>query len=145
MTPPRLGIPPGQWLSRNLIKTPVHYALCLNEKHFNEELARLRVKPCEWPPFLGSATANATTHHLEYKGRPVAIVCLQMDAKRTQWEVLGLLVHEAVHIWQLMCRSMGETEPSAEFEAYSIQWISQELMWAWNNGRGRPRRGHHGG
>ena len=38
------------------------------------------------------------------------------------------LVHEAVHIWQAWCDSIGEREPAAEQEAYAIQSISQILM-----------------
>ena len=37
-------------------------------------------------------------------------------------------MHEAVHIFQRWCDDRGEHTPSHEFQAYSIQWISQELM-----------------
>lgn len=142
--PPPTGIPLGQWLSRNLFKSPIHYALCMSEKEFYEELQSLAVPKGQYPSFMGSPTAHATTHHLLYKGRgQVAIVCLVKDKKRTTPEVMGLLVHEAVHIWQRMCQNIGEDNPSSEFEAYGIQWISQELIWAWNNWKGRRR--HHGG
>jgi hypothetical protein len=36
-----------------------------------------------------------------------------------------------VHIWQAVRDIMGEKEPSSEFEAYSVQQISLELMWAY--------------
>ena len=39
-----------------------------------------------------------------------------------------MLLHEAVHIWQIVKRRMGEREPSVEFEAYSIQAIAQDLL-----------------
>lgn len=42
--------------------------------------------------------------------------------------VYGLLLHEAVHIWQRTKQLMGEREPSVEFEAYSIQHIAQDLF-----------------
>lgn len=45
----------------------------------------------------------------------------------------SLLVHEAVHIFQRVCNYIGEDKPSDEFEAYCIQAISQELMYAWKN------------
>ena len=137
----RRGIPSHQWLSRTLIESPIHYALCLNEKQFYEEMARLKVPKHQYPSFLG-AHGHAATHHIEFKGKPVSIVCLGSQEGRTEWEVLGLLVHEAVHIWQEMCLNIGEREPSAEFEAYSVQWIAQELMRAWNHGRGRSIQYH---
>ena len=43
-------------------------------------------------------------------------------------QIAAMLVHEAVHVWQTIRRSIGETSPSSEFEAYSIQHIAQELM-----------------
>lgn len=41
----------------------------------------------------------------------------------------SLIVHEAVHIWQELKKRMNEKEPSSEFEAYSIQRISQDLLY----------------
>lgn len=43
-------------------------------------------------------------------------------------QVHGLLLHEAVHIWQELKLRMGEHDPSIEFEAYSIQAIAQDLF-----------------
>ena len=40
---------------------------------------------------------------------------------------VGLLVHEAVHVSQGYFASIGETEPSFEFQAYVIQTIAQDL------------------
>jgi hypothetical protein len=47
---------------------------------------------------------------------------------RNPIEVAGLLVHEAVHVWQEYCHGIGEATPASEQEAYGIQAISQELM-----------------
>ena len=56
------------------------------------------------------------------------IVQLGDCSERTLIEVHGLLLHEAVHIWQRIKKLMGEKEPSTEFEAYSIQRIAQDLF-----------------
>jgi len=56
------------------------------------------------------------------------IVCLDDWQGRNPIEVAGLLVHEAVHIWQSYCDDIGETDPGREQEAYGVQAIAQELM-----------------
>ncbi|MDS7931844.1 hypothetical protein RMB13_20625 [Acinetobacter sp. V102_4] len=57
-----------------------------------------------------------------------AIVQIGDTADKDQLQVYGLLLHEAVHVWQIVKRRMGEREPSIEFEAYSIQAIAQDLF-----------------
>lgn len=56
------------------------------------------------------------------------IVHLGDSSERTLIEIYGLLLHEAVHIWQKIKKLMGEKKPSVEFEAYSIQCIAQDLF-----------------
>ena len=46
--------------------------------------------------------------------------------------IVGLIVHEAVHVWQFVRENIGESNPSSEFEAYAIQAISQELIEAYS-------------
>ncbi|MFL1541450.1 hypothetical protein ACJOYG_17315 [Acinetobacter baumannii] len=57
-----------------------------------------------------------------------AIVQIGDTADKDQIQVYGLLLHEAVHIWQIVKRRMGEREPSVECEAYSIRAIAQDLF-----------------
>ncbi|MFX6185803.1 hypothetical protein ABTF43_14935 [Acinetobacter baumannii] len=63
-----------------------------------------------------------------YSDGAYAIVQIGDTADKDQIQVYGLLLHEAVHIWQIVKKRMGESEPSVEFEAYSIQAISQDLF-----------------
>ena len=63
-----------------------------------------------------------------YQESAYAIVQVGDIAERTSIEIHGLLLHEAVHIWQRVRQRMGETNPSTEFEAYSIQAIAQDLF-----------------
>ena len=55
-------------------------------------------------------------------------MCIAVTGNRLPVEVAGLLVHEAVHVWQEYADRIGETHPGREQEAYAIQAISQELM-----------------
>jgi hypothetical protein len=59
----------------------------------------------------------------------LCIVCLRPpENKAGRAQVRGVLVHEAVHIWQRCIAVIGEHSPSDEFMAYSIQQISEELF-----------------
>lgn len=55
--------------------------------------------------------------------------------KRAIEQVYGLLVHEAVHVWQRIMEYIGESKPSDEFMAYGIQAIAQELMFAYKEAK----------
>ena len=63
-----------------------------------------------------------------YDNGKQCIVHLGDCSERALIEVHGLLLHEAVHIWQRVKALMGEKEPSKEFEAYSIQRIALDLF-----------------
>ncbi len=118
------------WCSRYLIASTYYYALATNEKNFYKEIKKFKIERGDIPYWVKPSSA-ATTHFLSAKGgKRAAIVCIDpKDAKQyTGVQVAALLVHEAVHIWQAFSRDIGETEPSSEFEAYSIQWLSQELL-----------------
>ena len=119
----------AEWLERGVMVGP-YYCLCMNEEQFSGALSDFSF-PKPWPNFLSSSRAHATTHHLRNeKGDCASVVCLSDTSERTGIEIAGLLLHEAVHIWQEYCISIGEDDPGHEIEAYSIQWIAQQLMWA---------------
>ncbi|MFI8146483.1 hypothetical protein [Acinetobacter sp. ABJ_C5_2] len=63
-----------------------------------------------------------------YSDGTYAVVQLGDTSERNLIEVYGLLLHEAVHVWQKVKKLMGEKEPSSEFEAYSIQSIAQDFF-----------------
>lgn len=118
-----------KWLDRALVVSPYYYGLCLSEKDFRKELKRLDVPKDSWPPFVATERANATAHFFkDGKGAQSVIVTIGSSKGRSLAQIHGLLVHEAVHIWQAIRENIGEQSPSSEFEAYSIQAISQRLM-----------------
>jgi len=122
-----------KWIDRALIISPVHYGLCKTENAFKKELKRLGIKRKDWPDYLTSTHANATVHYFENDGKTIAIVCMGNTDGRTANEIVGLLIHEAVHIWQEIKATIGEANPSREFEAYSIQCIAQKLIEAYSD------------
>ena len=120
----------ADWQSRSLLDVPFCYCLVITEKAFKRELRRLKVPPKSWPNYTNSSHANATVHFFEKTGGAdeFCIVTLRDWKRHTKTAILGVLVHEAVHIWQETRDRMGEHRPSVEFEAYAIQRISQNLM-----------------
>jgi len=121
-----------EWLDRTLITSPIYYCLCTNEKQFYKEMKRLGISKNEAGSFIKNEWSHATVHHFERKGKYISIVCIDKEnAKKNKTDpnqIVGLLIHEAVHIWQEIKEHIGEHDPSREFEAYSIQSISQELI-----------------
>lgn len=126
-----MGSVKTKWLDRRIAKPGPYLCLCLSEAEFIEALKHL--KPKGVPENWVSPGANATVHQFDNAdGDLVCVVCLQprehKEDNYTGVEIAGLLVHEAVHVWQLYAESIGERNPGSEQEAYAIQGIAQELM-----------------
>lgn len=119
------------WCDRGLILSSYHFALCLTEETYHAELDRLEV-PANIRSDWVSRNSHATAHFFYNKDKEIAIVCVKQIPRVHPTIMVGLLIHEAVHIWQHICESIGEHHPSKEFEAYSIQHISQELIKAYS-------------
>lgn len=120
-----------KYLNRSLFTGP-YIALCTSESDYLDELRRLKVK--NGSLFIANKQSDATTHHLEHcKYGDMFIVCVRKNDKKPE-QVAGLLIHEAVHVWQHIRDSIGASEQEHEFEAYAIQSIAQNLIYAY-----RPR------
>ena len=116
-----------RWLDRRIAAPGPYLALCLNENEFKAALRSLKIEDSS--PWISNEWSSATTHHIRGSdGRAVVLVCMGQWEGRNPIEVAGLLVHEAVHVWQGYCEDIGEDEPGREQEAYAIQSIAQELM-----------------
>ncbi len=115
-----------KWLDRRISAPGPYLTLCLSEQEYKQAMKHLKI---ESPPhWIKSEQADATAHHL-ISGKGLAcVVCLTGWQGRNPIEVAGLLVHEAVHIWQEYCDYYGENMPGREQEAYAIQAVAQELM-----------------
>ncbi len=121
-----------KWLDRSLVVGP-YLALVTSDAEFQKALDDCSIKPADRTPWIKNSTSDATAHYLENpSGELVCIVAIQVKAGKTGPQIAAMLVHEAVHVWQQFRDRIGETSPSAEFEAYAIQTISQRLMEAYS-------------
>jgi len=119
------------WCDRGWM--PYYYGFCPNERAWRREMKRLGVpKPPPYPAINGACT------NLETKdGKHCSIITIGHE-KRPAVQVVGLLAHEGMHVWRAIRESIGEREPSSEFEAYAIQAITQDLITAYQvSGRGK--------
>lgn len=116
-----------RWLDRRIAAAGPFLALCLSEQEFKAVVAHLELD--SKAPWISNNQSDATTHFFSTnKNQLACAVCISDCAGRDPVEVAGLLVHEAVHVWQEYADSIGERAPGREQEAYAIQSIAQELM-----------------
>lgn len=111
-----------------------YIVLCLSERDFRTALRELNV-PKDRSPAWVDACASAACHTFTREGAmPTCVVCLRDAFGEDPIVVAGLLVHEAVHVWQTAREALTPTSaPGIELEAYAIQNISQELMRAFRD------------
>lgn len=117
----------GKWLDRTLLEFD-YYTLCTTKKQYRQVLKHLKVRPADAPAFLYTERSNASVHHFVQDGKRAHVVCLGPTEGKDDDQVIALLVHEAVHLWQEFKAAIGEAAPGAETEAYAIQSISQSLI-----------------
>lgn len=126
------------WLERHLTTGP-HLALCTTNAQFVRALDHCKVPKHARPEFMPpnaegvTVTLESATHGL------VCLVCVRVDKKRNPVRTVGLMVHEAVHVWQSHKSRIGEGDPGDECEAYSIQAIAERLIEAYPKPKGGKR------
>lgn len=75
-----------------------------------------RITGHEWTEYLGLCD------ELPVPGHAVAVQVTKHP------DILFTILHESVHVWQAICKYMGEDNPGIEAEAYTIEYIAKELM-----------------
>lgn len=116
----------AKWLKRRFTMPGPYLTLCLSAEEYRAAMHHLKIFDMPaWVNDGASATAHACQNDV---GDLVVIVCMRDWEDLELVESIGLLTHEAVHVWQQWCDRYGETHPGAEQEAYAIQSISQELI-----------------
>ena len=115
-----------KWLNRRVAKQGPFLTLVLSEQELRHALRNMTKEYVAFP----TSGANCTTLIHDKTHELCAVVSVSKHSQETcnAIEMAGLLVHEAVHVWQRYAEHMGETHPAEEQEAYAIQGISQELM-----------------
>jgi hypothetical protein len=120
-----------KWCNRTLVSSPWNYCLVLTQKEFDRILKKHKISDIEPDDERLSNAAATVSFYTTHKGCRIAIVKMGENYKKySKIQIYGLLVHEGTHIWQAVRETLFEDEPSSEFEAYSVQKIAQELMWA---------------
>lgn len=114
----------ARWLDRRIAAPGPYLTLCLSEAEFRAAIKCL--KSPEIPLWCKKDACVHTFDHIE--GKICCVVCLKDWQGKDPVVVAGLLVHEAVHVWQQYADAIGERYEGREQEAYAIQAVAQELM-----------------
>lgn len=99
---------------------PVTVYVILSQDEWDVVKAELKATDEEWLSG-GAACCRA------YGGAAV----ISIDPLNTAYDdvsLVGLAIHESVHAFQNLCESIGEENPSSEFEAYYTQSISEFVI-----------------
>lgn len=117
-----------KWCQFSLVFAPVYLAICTSEAEYLKICKQLKVPKQSIGDWINAGADGTMTTMTINNGKPVCIVCVRPRSKQTRAAYAALIVHEAVHVWQKCRREIGESDPSAEFEAYAIQSITQTLL-----------------
>jgi hypothetical protein len=104
---------------------PVDIAIATNEKQFLNDMKLFGIDEHDgWCGFAGK------THRFARKNGCLVVVAVNCEeAKEAELEeVVGICAHEATHAHQYIAEYIGEDDPGAELEAYTIGWITQALF-----------------
>lgn len=119
----------GLWIDRTFQPPAPYVALVKSEAELRAALRDMKhERHLAW-----TDTPGKTWPFTNAQGSLVCIVAIDASKEPdlTRHEINGLIVHEAVHVWQFWCDEIGETQPGAEQEAYAVQFIAGKLMTAY--------------
>ncbi|MFG1413466.1 hypothetical protein V5G24_20360 [Xanthobacter sp. VTT E-85241] len=119
------------WCDRGWL--PTYFGFCPSKRAWKKEMKRLGAAE-PYPTSDGRCTTFENTK----AGKLCVIVTIseRIDHKDDPIGVLGLVTHEAAHVWQAIKNDIGEDRPSHEFEAYAMQNIVMEICKAYADTRG---------
>lgn len=117
---------------------PAYFGFCPDKKAWKREMKRIGIKHHPYPD--GDATCSVFHNAVERDatiGKTIILVTIgdHIDAN-DHLGIIGLIVHEATHVWQFIREDAGEDEPSKEIDAYAMQNIVMSLIDAYSKTRG---------
>lgn len=94
-------------------------------------------------PFLDITHTDAQCHMYDRADRSHMIVIALSDSiveRREYWYMSSIIVHECVHAWQFIRKTIGERKPGLEQEAYAIQYLTLHITEAFLSTQGKGIR-----
>lgn len=98
------------------------YCLVVSKKDAKKVIKKYKLDAGALPADIGS---DAYAYH-DPNTRIVVVRLIAEDLSLV--EVMGLIVHEATHVKQYIMEQISEHNPSDEFEAYTMQEITKNLI-----------------
>lgn len=123
------------WIDRGW--QPVAIGFCPSEEAWNRARKQHNIV-AEYPSIAGKGGHTLLAEN-DVSRESVIIVTVADGAERDALEVILTIVHEAVHVWQFVCQTIGENAPGIEMEAYGIEEISRGLIEAYCKTQGKDR------
>jgi hypothetical protein len=116
------------WLDRSAVPQLPFYTVVTTYEMYVAELKKIDAPISDASSFYSSdACVNFFNNA---KNEEVCFVCIDSQKSKDvdRVGVIGLLVHESMHILQSYYESHGEKCPAKENQAYLIQHISQQVI-----------------
>lgn len=101
----------------------MNYALFTSKKHYKKYCKKQGLEASGIPE---GSDALAVWHPDEETDLTAILMFGLKGTPRDQ--IMGLLLHECVHVWQFFLERIGEDSAGREIEAYSLQEIFQNLL-----------------
>jgi hypothetical protein len=127
------------WIDRGW--QPVAVGFVPSAKAWEREMKRLRTpKPRPAYPSIANFGGHTQLFENDTTRESVILVTVGNGSERDALEVIMTIVHESVHVWQFICRVIGENSPGIETEAYAIESISRALIEAYTSTQGKGKK-----
>lgn len=103
---------------------PVPVGFCVTQKSWDKEHRAKGMEPSLMPTSIGCVSSFVQAH-----GATFLIVTFSPQFKsHTRIEQVGVVAHEAVHVWQFIEKVLQERDAGWEVEACGVAWVTQWLL-----------------